>query len=99
MSISSEISRISSEVSDQEDLIEQIEIALQSKAAGGVEVIPVTISENGTTTAPSGKAYNPVTVSVPRPSGSITLTANGSYNISDYETAVVSLPVYDGSVT
>lgn len=45
---------------------------------------PLSVSQNGTYTAPTGKAYTPVTVSV---SGSATLiaksiTANGTYNAS-----------------
>ena len=32
--------------------------------SGNVEVDPLTVSVNGTTTAPNGKAYNPVTVNV-----------------------------------
>ena len=31
----------------------------------GITVEPVTITQNGTTTAPSGKAYSPITVNVP----------------------------------
>lgn len=32
----------------------------------GITVEPVTITQNGTTTAPSGKAYSPITVNVPK---------------------------------
>lgn len=31
----------------------------------GITVEPITITQNGTTTAPSGKAYSPITVNVP----------------------------------
>ena len=32
----------------------------------GITVEPITITQNGTTTAPSGKAYSPITVNVPK---------------------------------
>ena len=32
----------------------------------GIIVEPITITQNGTTTAPSGKAYSPITVNVPK---------------------------------
>lgn len=35
--------------------------------SGNVEVDPLTVTVNGTTTAPNGKAYNPVTVNVANP--------------------------------
>ena len=34
--------------------------------SSGITVEPVTITQNGTTTAPSGKAYSPITVNVPK---------------------------------
>lgn len=40
----------------------------------GITIEPITITQNGTTTAPSGKAYSPITVNVPT-SGSVTLYA------------------------
>lgn len=58
------------EVQTQTDLIEQIQVALQGKAAGdGSAAAPViqelTITENGTYTAPDGvDGYSPVTVNV-----------------------------------
>ena len=42
----------------------------------GITIEPITITQNGTTTAPSGKAYSPITVNVPASGGgSITLYA------------------------
>lgn len=41
----------------------------QATSGGGSSVItvePITITQNGTTTAPSGKAYSPITVNVPK---------------------------------
>ena len=37
-----------------------------SGGGSGITVEPITITQNGTTTAPSGKAYSPITVNVPR---------------------------------
>ena len=43
-------------------------LALGSGGGGSsVTVEPLTVTQNGTTTAPSGKAYSPVTVDVPSP--------------------------------
>lgn len=41
----------------------------QVRVNGGVSVQPITITENGTTTAPDGYAYSPITVNVPPTSG------------------------------
>lgn len=44
------------------------EIATKIQGGGSsVTVEPLTVTQNGTTTAPSGKAYSPVTVDVPSP--------------------------------
>lgn len=69
-------------------------LALEALGLGGdggggssVTVEPLTVTENGTTTAPSGKAYSPVTVNVPTPtpslqSKSVTVTQNGTQSIT-----------------
>lgn len=58
-----------------------------------IELIPLTISANDTYTAPEGKAYNPVHVEVPQPSGKITITKNGTdIDISQYATVDVDVP-------
>lgn len=50
--------------------------ATSGGGGSGITVEPITITQNGTTTAPSGKAYSPITVNVPASgSGSITLYA------------------------
>ena len=57
--------------------------ALAFGSGGGgssVTVEPLTVTENGTTTAPSGKAYNPVTVDVPGVTG---LTLLGVYDANN----------------
>lgn len=52
---------------------------------------PLSVSANGTYTASSGRAYSPVTVSVPQPSGTISITENGTHNVKDYEYAEVNV--------
>lgn len=70
MSIQSEAERIIGEVSAQQALIAQISAALDGKAGGGgggitPTIEPLTITENGTYTAPDGvDGYSPITVNV-----------------------------------
>ena len=42
------------------------EEATSGGGGSGITVEPITITQNGTTTAPSGKAYSPITVNVPK---------------------------------
>ena len=50
--------------------------ATSGGGGSGITIEPITITQNGTTTAPSGKAYSPITVNVPASgSGSVTLYA------------------------
>ena len=86
---------------DQAGLIAQISAALNGKSGGGgaAPVIQaLSVTENGTYTAPSGvDGYSPVTVQVPNPSsGSIRLTENGTYDVTEKAEAVVSIPVWGG---
>lgn len=60
---------------------------------------PLEIAANGTYTAPSGvDGYSPVTVNVPIPegyivpSGSIDITENGTYDVTEKASALVSIP-------
>ena len=41
------------------------EQATSGGGGSGITVEPITITQNGTTTAPDGKAYSPITVNVP----------------------------------
>lgn len=99
MSIQSEIERISGEVGDQAGLIEQIRSALVGKSGGGGMAViePLSVTANGTYTAPNGTdGYDPVTVNVPQPSGSITITENGTHNVAAYASANVNVPSAGG---
>lgn len=92
MSISSEIERITLEVNTQKILIDVIAQALEGKAAGGAEPIiePLSVTENGTYTAPDGvRGYSPVTVNVK--SGGSNLTDNTAA-LQDILEAVNALP-------
>lgn len=46
---------------------------------GGVTVTPLSVTENGTYTAPSGTAYSPVTVNVAGSGGGAQVIASGTY--------------------
>lgn len=64
----------------------------------GVTVGPLSVSSNGTYSAPTGTAYSPVTVSVPTLSASaITITENGVYNApTGYAYSPVTVSVSGG---
>ena len=67
-----ELEATNTEVGSQTSLIAQIAQALEGKAAGGAEPIiePLSVTENGTYTAPDGvHGYSPVTVNVPSSGG------------------------------
>lgn len=85
------------------DLDIELLALLKCKGGGGgasVTIEPLTITENGTTTAPEGKAYSPVTVDVPNPSaGELEITENGTYDVMEKASAVVNVPQYLGYLT
>lgn len=64
---------------------------------GGEAVIrSLSVTENGTYTAPSGvDGYSPVTVNVPEPTGTKTITANGTHDVAAYASAQVNVPVQE----
>lgn len=74
------------------------------RGGGGssVTVEPLTVTQNGTQTAPSGKAYSPVTVNVPQPSGTknITISQNGTTteNVTNYASASISINVHPAKI-
>lgn len=84
-------------------MLDLFDVLLLRKFGGGsgggssVTVEPLTVTSNGTQTAPSGKAYSPVTVNVPQPSGTknITISQNGTttWNVEDYASASISTNV------
>lgn len=60
---------------------------------------PLSVTENGTYTAPNGvDGYSPVTVNVPipdgyiKPAGALEVTENGSYDVTEKASVVVSVP-------
>lgn len=75
-----------------------LDIAIAKKMSGGggseptIEALSVT--ENGTYTAPSGvDGYSPVTVNVPgiTPTGTISITQNGTVDVTQYASANINV--------
>lgn len=59
-----------------------------------VDVEPLAVTENGTYTAPKGKAYSPVSVNVPQgiqPTGTKQITENGTYDVTEFASAEVNV--------
>lgn len=97
-------------LTEQEALIAELQDTLRGKAAGGGEVVepvikPLEVTENGTYTAPDGvDGYSPVTVNVPIPDGYIvpsgtkTITENGTHDAREFESVDVNVPIPDGYI-
>ena len=64
----------------------------------GITVEPITITQNGTTTAPDGKAYSPVTVNVPLSVSGVTMVSVQSGSLTTAGTPVTLSYVY-GKIT
>ena len=60
----------------------------------GITVEPITITQNGTTAAPDGKAYSPVTVNVPLSAASVTMENVQSGKLTTAGTPVTLSYVY-----
>lgn len=62
---------------------------------GDITVQSLTVTQNGTTTAPTGRAYSPVIVNVPASAvdtGTKNITSNGTHDVVGYASAAVSVP-------
>lgn len=72
-------------------------IARNGGGGGEITTQSLSVTENGTYRAPSGKAYTPVTVNVPQPSGTkqITISENGSSteDVAAYASAEITVAV------
>ena len=60
--------------------------------ATGAVIESLSVTANGTYTAPSGvDGYSPVTVSIPQPTGTISITQNGTVDVANYANAEVNV--------
>lgn len=87
-------------LTEQEALIDELKEVLQGKASGVANPIiePLQVTENGTYTAPDGvDGYSPIEVNVPipegyiKPSGTLEITENGTYDVTEYESVNVNV--------
>lgn len=94
---------IEDEINEQDSLIEQIQAALQGKAAGSSDapvIRSLSVTENGTYTAPDGvDGYSPVVVDVPEKepvTQELNVTQNGEYipdsGVDGYSKVKVNVP-------
>jgi len=78
-------------------LEQYLDYIAENGGGSSITVEPLTVTANGTQTAPSGKAYSPVTVNVPQPSGTknITISQNGTTteNVKNYASASITVDV------
>lgn len=74
--------------------------AVQAIPTGGITPTgtkQISIIANGTTTEDvTNYASAQITVAIPQPSGSTTVTDNGTYDISQYASVVVAIPAASG---
>ena len=102
MSISNEITRLQTAKANLKSAIENKGVTVPSATkldgyaslVDGIETMtvdPISITSNGTYSASSGHAYSPVTVSIPTftPTGTLSITENGTYNVEAFAQAEV----------
>lgn len=75
------------------DVKVQIPRTIKTKLGDGDQTIieALSVTENGTYTAPKGVGYSPVVVEVPTPSGEIEITEDGVYDVTEYASAKVNI--------
>ncbi len=87
-------------LTEQDNLIDELREVLKSKGSGEAEpaIEPLEVTENGTYDAPAGvDGYSPVTVNVPVPdgyiipSGSKSITENGTHDVTEFAAVEVNV--------
>lgn len=70
-----------------------VDMEVETIFTSPLELKSLEATKNNTTyIAPKGSAYNEVRTNVPGPEGSVTLPENGSYDVTEYAEAIVSVP-------
>lgn len=90
--------------------LDQMPTAISGIEGGGETpadpvIEPLSVTENGTYTAPAGvDGYSPIEVNVPVPDGYIvpsgtrTITENGTHDAREYESVAVNVPIPEGYI-
>ena len=81
-------------LTEQEELIESLKEALENKiAVSKTDIVPLTVTENGTYTAPEGQAYSPVEVNVAGSGGEYGKLCEEDYYEEGCVKLIVDMPV------